>query len=101
MTHGPCVRENKELRRHGAARAYKEAASAAVVHCAFVGFSTLTLESRVSTRTAQMSSAMASASDDELNDDEQNVPLLGSDAGNRSVSRPKNVKWGVSVVNEI
>ena len=54
VTHGPCVRENKELRRHGAARAYKEAASAAVVHCAFVGFSILTLESRVSTRTGSM-----------------------------------------------
>ena len=51
-------------------------------------------------RTAQMSSAMASAFDEKLNDDEQNVPLLGSHAGNRSVS-PKDVKWGESVVNDM
>ena len=38
--------------------------------------------------------------DEELYDDEQNVPLLGSDAGNCSVS-PKDVKWAKSVVNDM
>ena len=96
---GPCVRENKELRRHLEIRTYKKAASATVVR-----FSLLDSHSSVlclNSHSNHQSSAMAGAADKEnvsQYSNEENVPL--NEDGTSRVP-PKVVEWAKSYVDSL